>query len=705
MDGASTSLDALMPDLGRLRSFRSNRPRTIRFLIVSLVVLILAPLISVIALLAVSLANTKRALIEIELVDIAGQVTTMADREVASTIGMLLGLATSGDLAAGELADFRKHASALAAQPHIVHVWAFDPRGKTVSAAPAPDATAVAGHADLFKRVLEGGTVVSPVRGEGLENTRAVIAVPVIAAGRVAFGVAAEIRVDHLSRFFAAAGMKPDWAAAIVDENGRYVARSLDAERRVGQMARPELADAARRASKTGMFENVTYEGVSMLNAFRRSPLTGWTSVIAVPKAELNAPLRRYIAYVSFGSAGVLLLTLGLASVQAARIAEPVRNLSRGATALVEGRKFPEAKHRIYELDEVRTAFERAIAQAAHFSALVASSGDAIMSVDHNGIIRTWNAGAEALFGYATEEIVGQPKTLLVPQDEREKFREQHAQVFAGQTIRTESVRVRRDGSRVDVSLNLAPIRGPGGDITAISSIIHDISARKDAERHLQFLMRELSHRSKNQLAIIQAIAAQTAQSADSVEAFMKKFRVRMQGLAASHDLLVSQNWAGVPLVELVRRQINAFVDVSRDNVKIAGPDLHLTTSATEAIGLALHELATNSAKYGALSVPQGKLAVAWSLAPPAGVPDHVLLEWIETGGPAVHPPEHKGFGSLVIERMVAEAVDGTVRLDFAPTGLYWRLEFPCANHLVALDRIDKWRPSAEPAPADELIG
>ena len=705
MDGASTSLDALMPDLGRLRSFRSNRPRTIRFLIVSLVVLILAPLISVIALLAVSLANTKRALIEIELVDIAGQVTTMADREVASTIGMLLGLATSGDLAAGELADFRKHASALAAQPHIVHVWAFDPRGKTVAAAPAPDATAVAGHADLFKRVLEGGTVVSPVRGEGLENTRAVIAVPVIAAGRVAFGVAAEIRVDHLSRFFAAAGMKPDWAAAIVDENGRYVARSLDAERRVGQMARPELAEAARRASKTGMFENVTYEGVSMLNAFRRSPLTGWTSVIAVPKAELNAPLRRYIAYVSFGSAGVLLLTLGLASVQAARIAEPVRNLSRGATALVEGRKFPEAKHRIYELDEVRTAFERAIAQTAHFSALVASSGDAIMSVDHNGIIRTWNAGAEALFGYATEEIVGQPKTLLVPQDEREKFREQHAQVFAGQTIRTESVRVRRDGSRVDVSLNLAPIRGPGGDITAISSIIHDISARKDAERHLQFLMRELSHRSKNQLAIIQAIAAQTAQSADSVEAFMKKFRVRMQGLAASHDLLVSQNWAGVPLAELVRRQINAFVDVSRDNVKISGPDLHLTTSATEAIGLALHELATNSAKYGALSVPQGKLAVAWSLAPPAGVPDHVLLEWIETGGPAVHPPEHKGFGSLVIERMVAEAVDGTVRLDFAPAGLYWRLEFPCANHLVALDRIDKWRPSAEPAPADELIG
>ena len=272
------------------------------------------------------------------------------------------------------------------------------------------------------------------------------------------------------------------------------MARSLDAERRVGQLARPELGEAARRA-------NETPEGVLVLNAFRRSPLTGWTTVVAVPKATLTAPLRRYIAYLSLGGAGILLLTLALASLQAARIAEPVRKLGQGATALVEGRKFPEAKHRIYELDEVRAAFERAIAQSAHLSALVASSGDAIMSVGLDGIIRTWNAGAEALFGYSAKEIIGQPKTLLVPQDEREEFLRQRAQVLYGRSVRAESVRLRRDGTHVDVSLNLAPIRGLGGEITAISTIIHDISARKAAERHLHFLLRELSHRSKNQLA------------------------------------------------------------------------------------------------------------------------------------------------------------------------------------------------------------
>ena len=666
---------------------RANRPKTIRFEIVSLVAIILIPLVAVITLLAVNLANTKRQLIEVELVDIAGQVTTMADREVANTVGMLLGLATSGDLVTGELADFKKHAAALATRPRIVQVWAFNKNGKAVSAARPDQATSV--DPDVIRRVFAGHRVVSTVRGEGLKNATVVVAVPVIVDDRVIFGVAAEIHIDYLSKFFAAAGLKEDWAAAIVDVNGRYVARSLDAERRVGQLARPELGEAARRANETGTFDNVTYEGVSVLNAFRRSPLTGWTTVIAVPKAALTAPLKRYIAYLSLGGATILLLTLILASAQAARIAEPVRNLSRSATALVEGRKFPEAKHRIYELDEVRLAFERAIAHSAHLSALVASSGDAIMSVGLDGNIKTWNAGAETLFGYSAKEIIGQPKTLLVPQDEREEFQRQRAEVLSGRSVRAETVRLRRNGTRVDVTLNSAPICRPGGEIVAISSIIHDISARKTAERQLQFLMRELSHRSKNQLAIVQAIASQMALSANSVDEFMSRFRTRLQGLAASHDLLISRDWTGVALADLVRRQIETFVDTSRETIEIAGPSLHLTVSATEAIGLALHELATNSAKYGALSVPNGRLKVAWSLEPKTGEPAVVVLEWSEMEGPPVLPPKKKGFGSLVIERMVTKAVNGKVRLEFAPTGLHWRLEFPC-KHLVELDCVDE---------------
>ncbi|MEZ5786047.1 MAG: HWE histidine kinase domain-containing protein [Xanthobacteraceae bacterium] len=684
--------------LHRLRS----RPRTIRFHIVSLVAIILIPLISIIALLAISLAEAKRSRIESELVSMADQVTTMADREITKKIGMLIGLTAAGNLASGDIRDFHKHTATLASESRINRMWAFDKEGTIVSSGAMSDGESGGTDPELLTRVFGGETVVSEVHGEGLRSATVVIAVPVVGNGQVTFGVAAEIPIDYLSLLFAAAGLREDWAAAIVDRNGRYVARSLDAERRVGQAARPELGEAARRVSDTGMFENVTYEGVSVLNAFRRSPLTGWTTVVAVPKANLNAPLRRYVAYASLGIAGILFLTLSLASAQAARIAEPVRNLSRGAVALVEGHKFPEAKHRIYELDEVRAAFERAIAESAHLSALVASSGDAIMSVGLNGMIKTWNAGAEALFGYSAKEVIGEPETILIPQDEREAFHKQRAEVLLGHSIKTESVRLRQDNSRVDVSLNLAPICGPGGEIAAVSSIIHDISGRKAVEQRLKFLMRELSHRSKNQLAIIQAIATQLARSAETVDDFMSRFRTRLQGLSASHDLLVSRNWTGVLLEELVRRQLEPFADTARDNVEITGPQLQLTVSTAEAIGLALHELATNSAKYGALSVPSGRLKVAWSLEPAAGELPCVRLEWCETGGPAVRVPERKGFGSLVIERMVASAISGKVRLEFAPAGVYWRLAFPSEN-LVDIDEHRNMAPAAT-APASAAI-
>lgn len=680
-----------------LHRFR-NRPRTIRFHIVSLVAIILIPLISIIALLAVNLAEEKRSRIESELVNMADQVTTMADREVTKKVGMLIGLAAAGNLASGDTRDFQKYTATLAAETRINRMWAFDKEGTIVSSGAWSEGESGT-DPELLTRVFRGETAVSEVRGEGLRNATVVIAVPVVVDGKVAFGVAAEIPIDYLSRLFAAAGLREDWAAAIVDVNGRFVARSLDAERRVGHPARPELGEAARRVSEAGMFENVTYEGVLVLNAFRRSPLTGWTTVIAVPKANLNAPLKRYVTYASLGIAAILLLTLSLASAQAARISEPVQKLSRGALALVEGHKFPEAKHRIYELDEVRGAFERAIAESAHLSALVASSGDAIMSVGLNGMIKTWNAGAEALFGYSAKDIIGQPETILIPQDEREEFHKQRAEVLLGHSVKTESVRLRQDNSRVDVSLNLAPIRGPGGEIAAVSSIVHDISGRKAVERRLQFLMRELSHRSKNQLAIIQAIATQLSRSAETVDDFMSRFRTRLQGLSASHDLLVSRNWTGVLLEELVRRQLEPFADTSRDNVEITGPQLQLTVSAAEAIGLALHELATNSAKYGSLSVPSGRLRVAWSFERTAGEPPCVRLEWCETGGPAVRVPERKGFGSLVIERMVASAIGGKVRLEFPPAGVYWRLEFPNEN-LVDPESNEPAAAAAFPHPA-----
>ena len=218
------------------------------------------------------------------------------------------------------------------------------------------------------------------------------------------------------------------------------------------------------------------------------------------------------------------LVLFGLATFLSARISEPVRSLSQFANALATGQPYRESAHHIVELDEVRAALERTITQTSHLSALVASSGDAIVSMHLDGTIKSWNKGAKDLFGYTAEEVVGKPKSVIVPRERLSEFEAQLAHVLSGQSIRAETVRRKREGSLVHVSLDSAPICRPDGTVIAISSIIHDITERRVAEEHKELLMRELTHRSKNQLAIIQSIAGQTARTEQNLDDFVTSF-------------------------------------------------------------------------------------------------------------------------------------------------------------------------------------
>jgi two-component sensor histidine kinase len=263
---------------------------------------------------------------------------------------------------------------------------------------------------------------------------------------------------------------------------------------------------------------------------------------------------------------------------------------------------------------------------------------------------------------------------MIVPDERLAEFEAQRRTILAGETIRTETTRRKKNGEIVPVSLNAAPVRAADGRIIAISSIIHDITDRKAAEDHKHFLMRELAHRSKNQLAIIQSIAGQTARRAASIDDFLTRFRQRLQGLAASHDLLTKQDWKGAALEELVRQQIGVVADARGANVNFEGPHVLLDTAAAEAIGLALHELATNSVKYGALSVDTGRVTVSWKVLETGG--RRLRLEWKESGGPTVQQPAYKGFGSQMIETMVARSLDGQAAIEYRPEGIHWHVEF-----------------------------
>lgn len=221
--------------------------------------------------------------------------------------------------------------------------------------------------------------------------------------------------------------------------------------------------------------------------------------------------------------------------------------------------------------------------------------------------------------------------------------------------------------------------RLPDGRAARLVSVVGDITDRKLAEQHTELIMRELTHRAKNLLAVILSIATQTSRSANTVEEFHERFSSRLQGLAASHDLLVHRDWQGASIGDIAESQLAPFVDAGTDRLHLSGPETIVTPRAAEAIGLAFHELATNAVKHGALSNDTGTVTIEWT--PNPGSKD-LRLCWTERGGPQVTPPTRKGFGHIVCERVVAQLLGGEVSMDFAPEGVRWQLRVP-ADHLV----------------------
>ena len=206
----------------------------------------------------------------------------------------------------------------------------------------------------------------------------------------------------------------------------------------------------------------------------------------------------------------------------------------------------------------------------------------------------------------------------------------------------------------------------------------YDLSERQRHEDHIKLLMREVNHRSKNMLSLIDAIAQQT--TATSPDDFIQRFSERIQSLAASQDLLVEHDWKAVPLADLVHSQLSHFADLIGARISLSGPPLSLRPAVAQSLGMALHELGTNAAKYGALSTGFGRVAITWNVYAEGPTQPQFTLSWVEQGGPAVRAPERSGYGSAVTSSMVEWSIGGKVSIDYAPAGLIWRLTCPVDN-------------------------
>jgi PAS domain S-box-containing protein len=305
-------------------------------------------------------------------------------------------------------------------------------------------------------------------------------------------------------------------------------------------------------------------------------------------------------------------------------------------------------------------------------ASIVDSSDDAIISKNLDGIITSWNKGAERVFGYAAEEVLGKPIMILIPPDCQQEEATIIGRIRHGQRIEHyETVRRRKDGSPIEISLTVSPIRNVQGEIIGASKIARDITARKQSEAQIAVLAREAEHRAKNVLATVQATVHLT--QSDTPEGVKLAIEGRIQALANVHALFVQSRWMGAELNTLVAQELSPYCQDGETRVRIDGPDLLLEPNTAQTIAVTLHELATNAAKYGALSVLEGSVLIEWSRA--AG--GRLVLRWSETGGPPVEPPTRRGFGTRVMEGMIRGQLNGEMRFDWRREGLACEIVLP----------------------------
>jgi PAS domain S-box-containing protein len=328
-----------------------------------------------------------------------------------------------------------------------------------------------------------------------------------------------------------------------------------------------------------------------------------------------------------------------------------------------------------YDVTERRRA-ERRVRESEARLRLVLDNSVAFMSVlDPDGTVREVNTPALDAGGLSRDQVLGRPfhETPFWSHDAGDAAMLASAigEVREGRTVRYDAVARGRGDTRVIVDMMLAPIRGKDGRIVRIVASGVDVTDREAASHRVRMLMREINHRSKNLLTLVQIIARRTR--ADDPDDFHERFGNRLIALAGAQDLLVRDDTDGAFMDELIRSQLGHFSDLIGTRILIDGPGIWLDAAAAQHIGMAFHELATNAGKHGALSVETGTVRLGWSLVREGSDAARLALEWAESGGPPVEPPTRTGFGTIVIDRMIRDSLSAEVMVDYGPEGFSWR--------------------------------
>jgi PAS domain S-box-containing protein len=634
---------------------------------------------------SVHASNERRAL------EIARALSADIDREITAIITTLETLATSRPLIYEDYADFYAQArEALRSRPW--HVVLIGPNRQQLVNTRVPWGTPLPvsslANPDLLRiaRETQQPYVSDLFQGTIAKRLIFSVSVPVRKGEAIPYVLVMSLEPDRLVEILTGESLPPGWLAAVSDRKNLNMARTRLAKEFLGRPI-PEESVRLYAGRPEGVIQTTDFESQRSLHAFHWSRLTGWRVATWAPLSLVEGQLRQAWTLFFWSGAALLSLSLLVAFGVGRLMAAPMAELMHAGAALGEGKPVSPIASTLREADALSLVLSNAAKELdarmgaqAHLAAIVTSSPNVVVSLSPAGIIRTWNAAATSLFGYEETAVIGRPMSILSPEGSSGGIDKLNASARAGSVVHEDAMLRHKDGRLIDVSVSVAPMYDDGGKLVGISAIVSDIGERRARERHIEFLMRELSHRSKNLLAVVQAISGQTARHSPSVEEFQTRFSQRIAAMARTQDLLVSRNWKGATMADLVRTQLAPFAEDASSRIEASGPPLQLEPTAVHSIALALHELATNAAKYGALSVPDGRVAIDWEISGAETAAGRFRMRWRESGGPPVTQPVKKGFGHVVIAEMVASSLRGQVTLNYAREGLLWAIDMPCSS-------------------------
>lgn len=332
------------------------------------------------------------------------------------------------------------------------------------------------------------------------------------------------------------------------------------------------------------------------------------------------------------------------------------------------------------DIHDRKLAEEALRASEARFRAIVETANEGIWLIGADARTQFVNAHMAAMLGYTPAEMIGRSAMEFIFPEDEPNHRERVGRNLAGEFERFE-IRFRdKDGAAIPVLASTSALRNELGQVSGALGMFSDISEKQRLEERQSLLMRELQHRVKNTLSTVQSLMNSTARNATTVQKFKDSLTHRIMSLAKTHTLLFDNEMAGVQLRDILRSELEPYDDQTGTRVILTGPDLDVPPHLTLAVGMAVHELTTNAAKYGALSSPRGRVHVIWSLPAADGEESKIRFEWLEQGGPPVSVPDRKGFGTTLLERVLSRQLGGDVEMVFAPKGLRVRVETALAG-------------------------